>query len=101
MYKLLQKHGKKLLAVFSAVLMIAFILPTSSRYGGMGRNPIVGTVAGEKLTAQEMNSARASWDVLTHTRIKSNPQAVLAMALPRPSLMEIQAHPQVFMLLPK
>ena len=54
MYKLLQKHGKKLLAIFSAVLMIAFILPTSSRYGGMGRNPIVGTVAGEKLTAQEM-----------------------------------------------
>jgi hypothetical protein len=100
MYRLFKKYGKQILAVFAAVLMVAFILPTSARYGG-GHNPVIGTLDGEKITQQDLQQARMSWDVLMHTHIKDNPRAVLAMALPQSAIAEIQNRPQLFLLLLK
>src|SRR5215212_9092691 len=102
MYRFLQRHGKKLMAVFSALLMVGWVfMPSQSRSGG-GPNPTVGTIGDtEKLTARDVAEARMSWEVLKNTPIKGNPQQRLAMALPQPALGEIETHPQLFVLLLK
>ena len=65
MYRFLQIHGKKLMAVFSAFLMIAFALPSASKYAG-GSDPTVGRIGAgrDKVRASEVYNAKRSWDTL-------------------------------------
>src|SRR5688572_12597406 len=64
MYRFLQKHGKKLLAVFAAFLMISFALPSVNQFGSGGGNPVIGRLGGDKLRAADLFEARQSWELL-------------------------------------
>jgi len=86
MFKSIKKHQKKLLAVFGVGLMITFVVQTGSSYygGGGSSNPVVGTVNGEKIYAQEQIDSRRMWDRLKRTGIANLPgvpQGQVASAL--------------------
>src|SRR5687768_17207017 len=66
MYRFIQRHGKKLLAVFTAVLMITFALPSASNYSG-GGSDVVGKVGGEKILAPELFRAHQAWELMSRT----------------------------------
>src|SRR5687767_12946165 len=66
MYRFIQKHGKKLLAVFSAFLMVSFAASGMLTPGGGGRNPVVGRIGdGEKIRGQDVFVARQQWQLLS------------------------------------
>src|SRR5687768_7543021 len=104
MYRFLQKHGKKVFAVFSAILMISFALPSMTGNSGGGRsNPVVGTVDGQKVRAQEVYNAKQAWDILSRTRMPAGQQgsAPLIFMLGPAAAEEINSHPTMFYLLQK
>lgn len=63
MYKLLQQHKKKLMAVFGIMLMVVFILPSSLRNTQSDR--VVGYVGDKPLYASQLLQAENDWKVLT------------------------------------
>src|SRR4051812_45234032 len=63
MYRFIQKHGKKLLAVFSAFLMISFAASGMLTPRGGGRNPVVGRIGKEKGRGQDDFVARQDWQL--------------------------------------
>jgi len=99
MYRLLQKHGKKLMAVFSAFLMIAFALPSATKYGGQNRGQVIGTINGEKLYNTDLADARSTWDVAIHTRVGPRQDHVLAEMLPQVATQQIARNPLLLLLL--
>ena len=64
MYRIMEKYNKKMLAIVMAFLMIAFIIPQFNR-GQRGANDIVyGTIGDEKVSAADVQEAKAQWDYL-------------------------------------
>jgi hypothetical protein len=102
MYRLIQKYGKVLLAVFSAVLMVTFMLPAATRYGG-SRNPVVGRLAdGEKLHSIEAYNATQAWELLNRLRDPQDPQGrPVSLLLGPTAFQQIHEHPVMFLLLQK
>ncbi len=96
MYKFLQNHGKKIMAVMSAGLMIAFIVPSASKYGG-GSNPTIARLGDEKITSVEAFNARQSWDLLK--RVPLGERGSLASILGPHAYAEIERRPILFLLL--
>lgn len=99
MYRFFQKHGKKLMAVFSAFLMIAFALPAASRFTGSGQNPVIGTLGEEKLRLREYISAKHSWDVLKTIPGQNNRS--LADEFGPMTVAQINQNPVMYLLLQK
>lgn len=98
MYRFLQKHGKKIMAIFGAFLMISFTLPAAYRYGDNSRNPVVGTLEGEKLYANELFEASRSWELLSGLPIQGGSAVdILGPA----AVAQIRQHPVLFLLLQK
>src|ERR1044072_8152042 len=62
MYNVIKKHSRRLLAVASALLMVAFLVPfTGNRGGG---NEVVGTADGKKLHVSDLREAQMEWQML-------------------------------------
>src|SRR5437016_2357210 len=101
MYKFLQTHGKKIMAVSSAFLMIAFMLPSAYKYAGAGRNQVIGRVGNEKLSATDLYQAKRSWDVLNNMPWGKDPSGRQAHRLGQDAFAQITQHPLMFLLLQK
>jgi hypothetical protein len=98
MYRLLQKHGKHLMAVFSVFLMIAFTLPSAMKRA-TGASPVVATIDnGEKLHADEVYNAKKSWELLNTIPVRGG---TLGMVLGPAAATHISKHPVEFLLLQK
>ncbi|MFI5381453.1 MAG: hypothetical protein ACHRHE_19315 [Tepidisphaerales bacterium] len=59
----LRRHNKKILAFFGVFLMIAFILPSSSKRPGTGRTEF-GKAYGQAISATEFNNAQGELKIL-------------------------------------
>src|SRR5690349_16355387 len=99
MYRLLQKHGKHLMAIFSVFLMVAFTLPSAMKHA-TGDSPVIGTYAdGEKIHADEAYNAKKHWELLNTIPLRQGPLGVVALG---PAAAEhISKHPIEFLLLQK
>ncbi|MBC7783795.1 MAG: hypothetical protein H7144_08140, partial [Burkholderiales bacterium] len=67
MYRFFDKHGKKVLAVASVLLMVAFLAPAAMFEGGMGGSGAAGTINGKALdiaAVQRSHDALRSLDRL-------------------------------------
>src|SRR6185369_11846002 len=101
MYRFLQTHGKKLMAVFSAFLMIAFALPSASKYSSGFRDAAVGKIYdGDKVRSSEVYDARRSWEALK-TIPRRDGQGSQATILPREIAQAIEQRPLLYVLLQK
>jgi hypothetical protein len=100
MYRFIQKHGKKLLAVFAAFLMVSFAASGMLTPGGGGRNPVVGRINGkEKIRGQDVFVARQDWQTLSRL---SGPQGRPLTAMLGPKIeADITRQPILFLLLQK
>lgn len=100
MYRFIQRHGKKLLALFTACLMISIALPTAYQYGGSGQNPVIGRLGDEKVRAVEAHNAAQAWDLLGRLRDPQQGRPLTA-ALGGTAFQQINDHPVLFLLLQK
>ena len=98
-YRFLQTHGKKLMAVFSAFLMIAFALPSAYKYAGAGKNQVIGRIGNQKLSSTDLYQAKRSWDVLNNMPWGNNPSGRQAHRLGQDAFAQITQHPLMFLLL--
>src|SRR5438105_14600568 len=98
MYRLLQKHGKHLMAVFSVFLMIAFTLPSAMKRA-TGATPVIASIEGDKIHADEYTDAKKSWELLNSIALRNGPLGAVALG---PAAAEyITKHPVEFLLLQK
>src|SRR5215212_3374484 len=98
MYRFLQTHGKKIMAVFSVFLMIAFALPSAYKYAGGGNNQLVGRIDGKtKIYAVDLYNAKRSWDTLKNLPWRDN--APQTMRLGPEAAAQIEKNPLMFVLL--
>jgi hypothetical protein len=98
MYRFIQKHGKKLMAVFSVFLMISFAA-TGLTGNRAGRNPVVGSTDGEKVRYEDVVHARGDWQVLS--KIPGPRGMPLTSLLGTELDTEINRNPVLFVLLQK
>ena len=106
MYRFVQKHGKKMLAIFSAFLMISFAASGMLTPGMTGRNPVVGRIGGadgEKIRAEDVFIARQDWQLLSRLPAggAGAQQRSLASLLGPGVEAEISRQPVLFLLLQK
>jgi hypothetical protein len=104
-----RKNNKKLLAIFAAFLMVAFIAELGiSRGGGRGASDhvIAHLADGEELRASEAQEAEAEWRMLTQLHMAQPPGSrsqfgamPIAYRLGQFGAAEIQQHPRLFLLL--
>ena len=99
MYRLVQRHGKKILAVFSAFLMISFAASGMLTPGGGMGNPVIGRMDGQKIYGEEVFVARQDWQRLT--QLSDGRGRSLAAALGPVVEEEINRNPILFLLLQK
>jgi parvulin-like peptidyl-prolyl isomerase len=99
-YKFIQTYGKQLMAVFSAFLMIAFMLPAAAKYSGAGKNPVVGKLNGQKIRAVDTYNAEQAWKLLNDIRINQQ-GSTLASILGPDAVQQINRRPVLFLLLQK
>jgi hypothetical protein len=100
MYRFVQIHGKKIMAVFSVFLMIAFAYTGKYGAGSSTRNPIIGTIDGNtKLHSSELAQAKHSWDMLMNLPWRNNQRQADRLG-PQISA-QINQHPIMFLLLQK
>jgi hypothetical protein len=59
----MEKHGKKILAVASGLLMLVFISPLN-RGSGTRANPEIGRIGKQVLTQNDADLAKAEWDFM-------------------------------------
>ena len=99
MYRFIQRHGKKLLAVFSAFLMVSFAASGMLTPRGGGRNPVVGRIGSEKIHGQDVFVARQDWQMLT--RLDDGRGRRLSGLLGPQVEAEVTRQPIMFLLLQK
>ena len=61
-----KRNQKKLLAIFSAGLMIAFALP-SANSNSKNRDVVIGSIGKKEITNKDASEARAQWELLRTT----------------------------------
>lgn len=110
MFKFIRKNQKKVLAIFSVGLMVAFALPTATSQFRGGREGDYGTitVGGEKvkISGKEYTQLINEWKFL-HQKLRNGPIQFLLgggrqnMELGQGVAMHIDQHPDVYVLLLK
>lgn len=61
----IREHSKKFLAVLGVILMVAFILPSQTKYGeGGGSKYLVGYLGDRKVYSTDISRAKAQWEML-------------------------------------
>lgn len=97
MYNVLKKHSKKLLAVATALLMVAFLLPTQQRNQ---KDYVFARVAGKKVYASQLNNAQYQWHLLmSRVYEPETRQPIAAVVLGGDVIQQIEEHPEMFLLL--
>jgi hypothetical protein len=103
-------NSKKLMALFSAVLMILFFLPSLAGSGGRGndgKQPIATVYGNENISALQSQAINEEWRLLTTRLMEIPPQGSsdstqeipLANILGQPAIQQLQAKPDGFLLL--
>jgi hypothetical protein len=106
MYRFIQNHGKKLMAVFTAVLMITMALPSATNFAG-GNSDVIGKLDNEKLHQPEFLRAYNAWELLIRTPFTTREQpqradiSLVQALLPPQAIAQIREHPILFLLLQK
>lgn len=107
MRNFLRTHGKKILAVLGAILMVSFILPNQGNLGNRGSKLLVGYIGDDKVFDVDIRRAKDNWAVLSDFVVFS-PQvagnqivSVVDPRNPRYSLLgqQMAQNPEVFFLL--
>ena len=102
-----KRNQKKILAIFSAGLMVAFAIPSMKSAGGRG-DIVYGTVRGGKVRVRDIDEARSQLEVLRKIYYTDsdprNPQntrvsTVLERRLGGAAAREIEGRPELFYLL--
>ena len=110
MYKWLQKNKKKVLAILTVFLMVAFVatLGPGNLGGGRGarQDVVVGHVSGQPLYDRELQAGKDQWHILMQTPVQTRQSFGQAIPLPYevlpfPVVEDIQKHPELFVLLQK
>ncbi len=107
MNKLVKKHQKKLLAVFTAGLMVIFVMSSASSFNSGPSDPVVATIGDEKIHAQEQYDSRRLWERLQKIPIANLPSAradqmvSAASILGQDAVELINREPESFLLLQK
>lgn len=107
MYRFVQRHGKKLMAVFAAFLMVSFAASGMLTPGAGGGNPVIGRIGGEDgeaIRGEELFAARQQWQLLNRlsagTGPDGRPRALSSLLGPQVEA-EITRQPILFLLLQK
>lgn len=116
MYKIMEKHSKKLMAIFAALLMIVFIIPNNNRSNRSPSDIEVGQIGSQTITADQLKFASQEWNTLMQTafiEVGANPQTGQPELAPLAILLDpyhnretedfiigqINKHPVMFLLL--
>lgn len=99
MYHFVKKHGKKLMAVFAAFLMVSFAASGMLTPGGGGHNPVVGRIGDGEIRGQDVFIARQDWQTLT--RLNDGRGRRLSAMLGPEIEAQITQQPILFLLLQK
>ncbi len=108
MYRLIQRHGKKIMAVMAAFLMVTMALPSFSRFGGGGGGAdAVGKMGSDAITNAEVFHAHQAWELMSRTPFITAQQpdradrSIAQVFLPATAIAQIREHPIMFLLLQK
>lgn len=99
MYHFLKKYRNRLLAIATAFLMVAFLLPTM-RSGRGGSDPVVGHAYGEKLHMSDLKRSQFYWNELSRG-IFTPDQRPLGSTLGQEAFFAMSERPELFLLLSK
>lgn len=103
MYNLLKKHRRHLLAIATAFLMVAFLVPYAGNSGG--RDVVIGNADGEKVYLSQLQQAEQQWNrlssqiyapIATPYGLQMQP---LAAQLPSQAISQMNEHPELYLLL--
>lgn len=110
MYRFLQRNNKKILAVFTAGLMIVFVVDMGFRrpiFGG-GNNVVYGKAGGQPVRLADLLLAENQWKLLKDRVYLYEPQLAQTQQLPLVSIVRsmgdqvyqsLENHPDMFLLL--
>src|SRR5436190_1348416 len=109
MYKFMRKYNRKLMALATVFLTVAFFMP---QFKGSGRTPgevTVGRFAGQKVNYAEVQNARAEWKLLKDNIVLPDTRALpgrgqerpLALVLGETAYRQIEEHEPMYLLLLK
>jgi hypothetical protein len=105
MNKFIRKNQKKMLAVFSILLMIVFVVTLGYRGPGTGGGAevVVAHMGKTAITSTEMAEAKAEWAALMRTQVPTRmtpqPMPLPFVILPPNVASDIQQHPEMYLLL--
>jgi hypothetical protein len=68
-----KRNQKKMLAIFSAGLMIAFALPNAMKGNDKSRDVTVGYIGKSKISGRDVAESRAQWELLKNTFYVTQP----------------------------
>jgi len=98
MKKFIQNNQKKLIAIFSALLMIIFMLP-SNRGANTRQLSAVGTIGGAKVYGTDFQQANEDWDTLARIPWEDQYGRNLTKQLQPEAYVAIEANKSTFYLL--
>ncbi|GEM_PF-6577297 len=97
MYSVLKKHSRKLLAIATAALMVAFLLPNRNT---SNRDDVIAHIAGKKVYRSQMQQAQYEWHLLMRKIYDAESrQAIAVHELPEQVAAQIEEHPDLFLML--
>jgi len=105
MNKFFRKNQKKMLAVFSILLMIVFVVTLGYRGpgNGGGAEVVIAHMGKTAITGTEMAEAKAEWAALMRTQVPTRmtpqPMPLPFVVLPPNVASDIQQHPEMYLLL--
>lgn len=103
MNRFIKDNKKKLFALFSAALMVVFLLPGMSNSRG-GTDPVEGRINGQKVYASAMRAGVMRWNLLGELRYQSDDPrmgavSIAAAILGQQNVAQINAKKETFFLL--
>lgn len=100
MKNLIDRNRKKILAIFSAGLMIAFFLPTGRGPAGRGGQPVVAHIGDTPVYYHERANATSDWNLLKTQLVQFGGQAAPIVYRLGPGIVdEINERPELYFLL--
>src|SRR6266542_2490247 len=117
MRKFFQENGRKILAVVSVALMVAFFLPSGGKQLGLfgNANPVAGYLGKDKIYNNDRVRAKQTWELLEKPKVDRMGHTLAYMLFADPmrlqsygfdpgaaaAVSQIDAHPEMFPLMLK